>query len=61
MVLQLHGGSEQASCRFSWFYSYMVVVAKHHEGFAMWPSKYSFNWNSMDVGLKRDVMGMIKL
>jgi alpha-L-fucosidase len=25
----------------------------------MWPSKYSFNWNVMDVGPKRDVLGKI--
>lgn len=24
----------------------------------MWPSKYSFNWNAMDVGPKRDLLGM---
>ena len=29
----------------------------HHEGFTMWPSKYSFNWNAMDVGPKRDLVG----
>ena len=23
----------------------------------MWPSKYSFNWNVMDVGPKRDLLG----
>lgn len=23
----------------------------------MWPSKYSFNWNSMDVGPQRDLVG----
>ncbi len=25
----------------------------------MWPSKYSFNWNVMDVGPKRDLVGKI--
>ena len=24
----------------------------------MWPSKYSFNWNAMDVGPKRDLIGI---
>jgi len=24
----------------------------------MWPSKYSFNWNAVDVGPKRDLLGM---
>ena len=23
----------------------------------MWPSKYSWNWNAMDVGPKRDLVG----
>jgi alpha-L-fucosidase len=23
----------------------------------MWPSKVSFNWNAMDVGPKRDLLG----
>jgi hypothetical protein len=23
----------------------------------MWPSKYSFNWNAMDIGPKRDLLG----
>ncbi|KAL3877702.1 hypothetical protein ACJMK2_035368 [Sinanodonta woodiana] len=36
---------------------YTVFVAKHHEGFCNWPSKYSFNWNAMDVGPKRDLVG----
>lgn len=37
--------------------NYVVFVSKHHEGFTNWPSKYSFNWNSMDVGPKRDLVG----
>jgi alpha-L-fucosidase len=24
----------------------------------MWPSKYSFNWNAVDVGPKRDLLGI---
>jgi hypothetical protein len=27
----------------------------------MWPSKYSFNWNAMDVGPKRDLVGKFHL
>jgi alpha-L-fucosidase len=36
---------------------YIVFVSKHHEGFTNWPSKYSFNWNSQDVGPNRDIVG----
>ncbi|CAF1381343.1 unnamed protein product [Adineta ricciae] len=36
---------------------YVVLTSKHHEGYAMWPSTYSFNWNSMHVGSKRDLVG----
>ncbi|XP_035826116.1 alpha-L-fucosidase isoform X2 [Aplysia californica] len=36
---------------------YIVHVTKHHEGFTSWPSKHSFNWNSMDVGPGRDLVG----
>ncbi len=34
-----------------------MLTSKHHEGFTNWPSKVSFNWNSMDVGPKRDLVG----
>ncbi|PVD39018.1 hypothetical protein C0Q70_01645 [Pomacea canaliculata] len=39
-----------------WFW-YVVLVTKHHEGFTNWPSKYSWNWNAMDVGPNRDLVG----
>ncbi|GLH10814.1 Putative alpha-L-fucosidase [Gryllus bimaculatus] len=36
---------------------YVVLTSKHYEGYTLWPSKYSFSWNSMDVGPHRDIVG----
>ena len=36
---------------------YTVLTTKHHEGFTLWPSSYSFQWNSMALGPKRDIVG----
>ena len=38
-------------------FRYIVLTSKHVEGFTNWPSKVSFNWNAMDVGPKRDLVG----
>lgn len=38
---------------------YVVLTSKHHEGFALWPSRHSWNWNSVDVGPHRDICGDI--
>ncbi|XP_028820575.1 tissue alpha-L-fucosidase-like [Denticeps clupeoides] len=38
---------------------YVVFTTKHHDGFANWPSKTSWNWNSVDTGPHRDVVGEI--
>ncbi|XP_029900159.1 plasma alpha-L-fucosidase [Myripristis murdjan] len=38
---------------------YIVLTTKHHEGFTLWGSKNSWNWNAVDVGPKRDLVGEI--
>lgn len=38
---------------------YIVLTTKHHEGFTLWGSKTSWNWNSVDVGPKRDLVGEV--
>lgn len=41
---------------------YAVLTTKHHDGFALWPSKeasreYGRPWNSAEIGPKRDLVG----
>ena len=36
---------------------YIVLTSKHHEGYALWPSAQSWNWNSFDTGPHRDLAG----
>jgi len=39
---------------------YLVFTTKHHDGFTNFNSPYTFGWNSVDVGPKRDVLGELR-
>jgi alpha-L-fucosidase len=41
---------------------YIVLTSKHHDGFCLWPNKdanktWGFDWNAVDRGPKRDLLG----
>ncbi|EHA98328.1 Plasma alpha-L-fucosidase [Heterocephalus glaber] len=35
---------------------YIVLTSKHHEGFTLWGSEYSWNWNAVDEGPTKDIV-----
>lgn len=39
---------------------YFLFTSKHHEGFTHWKSEESWNWNSVDIGPKRDIIDELK-
>lgn len=36
---------------------YVVLTSKHHEGFCLWPSAFSPEWNAGESGPHRDLLG----
>ena len=40
------------------FSRYFVLTSKHHEGWTNWRSNVTWNWNSVDNGPHRDLVGM---
>jgi alpha-L-fucosidase len=36
---------------------YVVLTSKHHDGYCLWPAPVSKDWNSVDVGPGRDLLG----
>ncbi len=37
-----------------------MFTSKHHDGFCNWGSAHTYNWNSVSMGPKRDVLAEIR-
>lgn len=42
----------------SLYFRYVVLTSKHHDGFALFPSS-RLNWNSVDIGPKKDIVNVL--
>lgn len=51
------GKSREYIILFNLFLRYVVLTSKHHEGWTNWRSNVSWNWNSVDNGPHRDLVG----
>ena len=40
-------------------FRYFVFTSKHHEGFTNWNSSVAWNWNSVDIGPHRNIVGKL--
>ena len=44
---------------YSFSVRYFIVTSKHHDGFTNWKSNVSWNWNSVDTGPHKDLIGKL--
>lgn len=54
---ELFNATEWADIFYRAGLKYFVPLSKHHDGYTLWPSKTSWNWNSVDTGPHQDIIG----